>query len=365
MAFSLPKFTPPDFSSKEYASVSNIKFAEVKKEGIAPEGFYLTTHMPTYYHYEGKWMFPKHNSQNCVAVFQNDDIVVKELENLLVGDKVVLSNEASLENGILVYKEGFDSSVIAEPMRSVESSFCNDYKYLADLMRHEKENGGHIVWVLGPSVVFDYYTRIGLSQLAENGYVQALLAGNAMATHDLEAGYLETALGQNIYTQESVHLGHYNHLDLLNEVRRAGSINEFIKEGNIKDGFIKTLEGLDIPYVLVGSIRDDGPLPEVFTNVSKGLDAMKEQTDKATLIIGLATMLHSVSAAELASSYRVKEDGTVTPVFMYSVDVTENVVNKVMAAREYIAVKPIVTNAQDFVVNVHKELIKSSETDRR
>lgn len=365
MAFSLPKFTPPDFSSDIYKNVSNINFAEARHDGIAPDGFYLTTHMPTYYYYQGKWMLPKHNSQNCVAVFQEDEIIVKELERIDAGDKIILSEEASLQNGILVYKEGFEESVIAEPLRSVESSFCNDYRYLADLMRHEKENGGHIVWVLGPSVVFDYYTRIGLSQLAEHGYVQALLAGNAMATHDLEAGYLETALGQNIYTQESVHLGHYNHLDLLNEVRRAGSINEFIKEGQIKDGFIKTLDKLDLPYVLVGSIRDDGPLPEVFTDVSKGLDAMKEQTDKATLIIGLATMLHSVSAAELASSYRVKEDGTIVPVFMYSVDVTENVVNKVMAAREYIAVKPIVTNAQDFVVNVQKELIKSSESDRR
>ena len=93
-----------------------------------------------------------------------------------------------------------------------------------------------------------------------------------MATHDLEAGYLDTALGQNIYTQESMPMGHYNHLDLLNEVRRSGSIRDFIKEGNVKDGFIKTLDKLDIPYVLVGSIRDDGPLPEVLPGSGSWFD---------------------------------------------------------------------------------------------
>ncbi|MGB5822698.1 MAG: hypothetical protein WBH44_01375, partial [Proteocatella sp.] len=361
MTFVLPKFTPPDFTLAKFANVKNIKVEEVSKNGVAPSGFYLTSHMPTYYHNENKWMLPEHNSQNCVAVLMGDAIIIKELNDLVVGDKVVLGRDANLDNGILVYKEGFDETVVTESGKSVETSFTNDYEYLAQLMRHEKDNGGHIVWVLGPSVVFDYYTRIGLSELAENGYVQALLAGNAMATHDLEAGYLDTALGQNIYTQESMPMGHYNHLDLLNEVKRTGSINEFIKEGNVEDGFIKTLDKLDIPYVLVGSIRDDGPLPEVYHDIPKGLSAMKEQTDKATLIIGLATMLHSVSAAELASSYRIKEDGTIVPVFMYSIDITENVVNKVVAARENIAVRGMVTNVQDFVVNIQRRLVSPED----
>ena len=358
MTFELPKFTPPDFTSEKFANANEIHVEEVKKDGVAPSGFYLTSHMPTYYHYDNKWILPEHNSQNCVATLTDDTIVIKELNDLVVGDNVVMGKETDGTNGVIVYKEGFDESVITTPGRSVETSFTEDYEYLFELMRHEKENGGYIVWVLGPSVVFDYDTRIGLSELAENGYVQALLAGNAMATHDLEGGYLDTALGQNIYTQESVPLGHYNHLDLLNEVRRTGSIDEFIAKGNVKDGFMKTLNKLDIPFVLVGSVRDDGPLPEVYHNMSQGLNAMKEQTDKATLIICLATMLHSVSTAELASSYRIREDGTIAPVFMYSIDITENVVNKVAEAREYIAVKTIVTNVQDFVVNVQKALLK-------
>ncbi|WXR61055.1 hypothetical protein WG909_12245 [Peptostreptococcaceae bacterium AGR-M142] len=361
MSFVLPKFTPPDFNLEKYKNAKEIKTKEVTKEGVSPSGFYLTSHMPTYYYSGGKWILPEHNSQNCVAVYSNSTIIIKELNDLKIGDKVVIGKKTDGSEGILVYKEGFDESIISEPFTSVETSFTKDYEFLAELMRHEKENNGHIVWVLGPSVVFDYDTRIGLSQLAENGYVQSLLAGNAMATHDLEGGFLDTALGQNIYTQESVPMGHYNHLDLLNEVRKSGSTSKFIEEGNIKDGFIKTLNKLDIPYVLAGSIRDDGPLPEVYSNVPDALNAMKEQTDKATLIIGLATMLHSVSTAELASSYRIKEDGSVVPVFMYTIDVTENVVNKVSAARENIAVKNIVTNVQDFVVNVQKALLTPVE----
>lgn len=357
MAFELPKFTSPDFNSGKFKNANEISVAEVKKDGVSPRNFYLTSHMPTYYHYNNNWILPKHNSQNCVAVLHNDDIVIKELNDLKVGDKVVLGKESDGTNGVVVYREGFDESVVSIPGKSVETSSTEDYDYLFDLMKYEKENGGYIVWVLGPSVVFDYDTRIGLSELAENGYVNALLAGNAMATHDLEGGYLDTALGQNIYTQVSQPMGHYNHLDLLNEVRRAGSIDKFITDGNVKNGFIKTLNKLDIPFVLAGSIRDDGPLPEVHHNVSEALNAVKEQTDKATLIICLATMLHSVSTAELASSYRVREDGSIAPVFMYSVDVTENVVNKVAAARENIAVRTLVTNVQDFVVNVQRALL--------
>ena len=149
-------------------------------------------------------------------------------------------------------------------------------------------------------MVFDYDTRAALSKLAENGYVNSLMAGNALATHDLEGGLLGTALGQNIYTQESAAMGHYNHLDLLNEVRRAGSIEALLDEGNIKDGFIKTCIEKNIPIVLAGSIRDDGPLPSVYHDVSCSLNAMKEETDKATVIISLATILHSVATANLA-----------------------------------------------------------------
>ncbi len=357
MSFQLPKFTPPNFNSEQFKNSPDVKYAKVLKDGVAPAGFYLTSHLPTYYRYNGSWILPQRSSLNCAAVVKNGSIVIKELRDLTEGEEVVIAEVSDGSEGVFKSANSFDSGVIQTSGKAVETSFTGDYNFLYELMKHEKENDGYIVWVMGPSVVFDHDTRVALSELAHAGYVNSLLGGNALATHDLEGGYLNTALGQNIYTQESVPMGHYNHLDLLNEVRRAGSIKNFITEGHVKNGFIKTLTELNIPFVLAGSIRDDGPLPEVYQKVTEALTAMKKETDKATLIICLATMLHSVSTANLASSYRVAKDGSVLPVYMYTVDVTENVTNKISAARENIAVHSIVTNVQDFVVNVQEALV--------
>lgn len=361
MEFKLPEFKFPDFSDAQYANLPEIRIGEVEKDGVAPDEFYLTSHMPTFYKYNGKWILPEHNSLNCVAVLDGDKIVITELRELKKGNKVVLGDKIDGTQGILVYKDGFPQSIYCPRGKAVETSFSQDYDRLFELMQYEKENGGHIVWVLGPSVVFDYDTRNSLNKLAENGYINCLLGGNAMCTHDLEGGFLQTALGQNIYTQENVPMGHYNHLDLLNEVRTIGSIKEFIKAGNVKDGIIKTLNDLDVPFVLSGSIRDDGPLPEVIGDTDKALTETKKQLDKATLIIGIATMLHSLSVANMASSYRITQDGKVRPVYMYTVDITENVVNKVAAAREFMAFTPMITNVQDFVVNCERALVKPAD----
>jgi hypothetical protein len=356
MVFQLPKFAPPDFTEEFFASSPDVRFSEVKKDGVAPIGFLITSISPEYFKINGQWVLPTQTSIECAAVIRdNNTVEIVEFRNLKTYDKVVLGRSNDGSEGIYTYTDGFDSLPNVGLGRSVESSFSRDYEELYELLEYEKENNGHIVWVLGPAVVFDHDTRAALSALAESGYVNALMAGNAMATHDLEGGLLGTALGQNIYTQESVPMGHYNHLDLINEARRAGSIEALLDEGNIKDGFMKTCIEKNIPIVLAGSIRDDGPLPSVYHNVSCGLDAMKNQTDKATIIISLATVLHSVAAASLASSYRVVDE-KVRPVYFYCVDIAEYAVNQVSVSREYVGVKTIVTNVQDFVVNLQKNL---------
>ncbi|MBU3110019.1 ornithine cyclodeaminase family domain [Clostridium lacusfryxellense] len=356
MSFQLPKFTPPDFSQDFLTNAPDVIISEVKKDGVAPAGFLITSISPEYFKIKGQWVLPTQTSIECAAVARgNNTVEIVEFRNLKVLDKVILGNSKDGSEGIYKYTNGFNNLPKVRRGRSVESSFSSDYKELYELLEYEKQNNGCIVWVLGPAVVFDYDTRAALSELAQTGYVNALMAGNAMATHDLEGGLFQTALGQNIYTQESVVMRHYNHLDLINEARRAGSIDELLDEGDIKDGFMKTCLDKNIPIVLVGSIRDDGPLPSVYHNISYGLDAMKEVTDKATVIICLATVLHSVATANLASSYRADHE-KVRPVYFYSIDISEYAVNQVSVAREYIAIKTIVTNVQDFVVNVQKNL---------
>ena len=155
---------------------------------------------------------------------------------------------------------------------------------------------------MGPAFAFDHDAREAFSALIANGYVHALLAGNALATHDLEAAYFKTALGQNIYTQELVPNGHYHHLDTINRVRCAGSIPAFLKEENIQDGIIWSCEKYGVPYVLAGSIRDDGPLPEVIGDVYKAQNAMRDMVRDATTVICLATMLHTIATGNMTPS---------------------------------------------------------------
>lgn len=351
------KLNPPDFTRKDLVEAPDVHLVGVEKAGVAPSGFYLTDHQPTYYKVDGQWQIPPHSSLNCVARLKDGAIEIVELCDLLPGDQVVIGRKKDGSEGILPYAEGFPESLRRAAGMAVETSSTRRYQELFELMRQVRKEGGKIIWTLGPSVVFDHDTRLALSALAEAGYVQGLLGGNAILTHDLEGGYIGTALGQDIYTQESMPLGHYNHLDTLNDIRRMGSIQAFIDAGHVKNGFVKTLVRLGIPFYGAGSIRDDGPLPEVTGEVHDSLRDAKACLDQASLIISLATQLHSVSNAELASSYRINEQGAVLPVIFYNIDVTENVTNKVSAARGHIAVRTMVTNVQDFVVNTQKELV--------
>ena len=181
------------------------------------------------------------------------------------------------------------------------------------------------------------------------------MAGNALATHDLEAAYLGTALGQDVYTQESRPGGHYNHIDTINRVRQYGSIPAFIKGEGIDNGILYSCVKQGVPFVLAGSIRDDGPLPEVYADVYEAQNAMREQVKRSTTVISMATVLHSIATGNMTPAYRVLEDGSIRPLYFYCVDVSEFAVNK-LRDRGSLAVKTMVTNVQDFVVNVAKGL---------
>ena len=208
---------------------------------------------------------------------------------------------------------------------------------------------------MGPAFAFDHDARHCMQSLVENGYVHALLAGNALATHDLEGALLHTALGQDIYTQVSQPNGHYNHLDVDNKVRRSGSIPQFIEDYQIDNGIMYSCVKKNIPIVLTGSIRDDGPIPEVIGDVYEGQDAMRRVLRKATSVICLATMLHTIAAGNMTPSFRVMKDKTIRPVYLYTVDADEFVVNKLLD-RGSLAATTIVTNVQDFITIVAKGL---------
>lgn len=362
MLFHLHEYHHPDFSLSKFVKAPDVKWAVAEKDGVAPVNYHSTSMYPEYFKIDGKWVLAEESRMDSSVVIEPDGhLSVVENRNIKKGDKVVLGRSENCEEGIYMHCSGFlnedgeamDQFVFRQG-RSRETSYARDYDLLFELLRHEKEHG-NIVWVMGPALSFDYDARHAMEALIDNGYADGLMAGNALATHDLEGAYLHTALGQDIYTQKSQPNGHYNHLDVINEVRRSGSIPQFIKDHQIDNGIIYSCVKNRIPFVLTGSIRDDGPLPEVIGDVYEGQTAMRGLIKNATTVICLATMLHTIATGNMTPSFRVLPDGTIRPVYLYTVDGDEFVVNKLLD-RGSLSATTIVTNVQDFISIVAKGL---------
>ena len=361
MSWKLRAYTAPDFSQERFREAPDAKLRKAPRDQVAPQDFHAMSIFPEYFKINGQWLLAKESRMDCVPVFEDGEIRVREFRLLKKDDLVVVGRTENCEEGIYVHPDGFREEREASSdafsfrqNRSRETAFSRDYDELYNVLRHDREQG-KIVWVLGPALAFDYDARNAFSKLIAAGYVHAVLAGNALATHDLEGAYLGTALGQDIYTQLHRPNGHYNHLDTINRVRLHGSIREFIRAEGIDNGIMYACEKHGVPYVLAGSIRDDGPLPEVYGNVYQAQDAMRDQVRKATTVICMATTLHSIATGNMTPSFRVLPGGLVRKVYFYCVDISEFTVNK-LTDRGSLTTRGIVTNAQDFIVNIAKGL---------
>ena len=358
MAFAFPQYHAPDFTQERFVNAPNAAWTACETDGVAPEGYHSTSMYPEYYKLDGVWTLAPESRMDSSVVWRPDGgLSVVENRNLRKGDRVILGRTENGEDGIFMHSTGFqepgqelEDRFVFRTGRSRETSYTRDYDRLVELLRYEKEHG-NIVWVMGPAFAFDADARKAMQLLVENGYAHGLLAGNALATHDLEGALLHTARGQDIYSQQSMPNGHYNHLDTINKVRRCGSIAKFVEEYGIDNGIMYSIVKQNVPFVLGGSIRDDGPLPEVIGNVYEAQTAMRELVKKSTTVICLATMLHTIATGNMTPSFRVLPDGSVRPVYLYCVDADEFVVNKLLD-RGSLSATTMVTNVQDFIRNV-------------
>lgn len=360
MSFTLKPYTPPDFAQSRFLDAPDAMLAPAPKDSVAPEGYHALSIYPEYFKIDGRWLLAEDSRMDCVAVYEDGRIFVREFRFIKEGDAIVCGRTENAEEGIYVHTEGFDEpdrtkeSFAFRLGRSRETAFSRDYDELYELLKYER-NHGYVVWVMGPAFSFNGFSRTAFSKIIEAGYVDAVFAGNALATHDLEGAYLHTALGQDIDTQENKPGGHYHHLDTINRVKYHGSIAKFIEEEGVHDGIMYSLEKNHVPYVLAGSIRDDGPLPPVIGNAYEAQNAMRDHIRKATTVICMATMLHTIATGNMTPSYRVLPDGTVRQVYFYCVDIAEFAVNK-LTDRGSLSSRGIVTNVQDFIANVAKGL---------
>ena len=362
MTFKLPKYVHPDFEKLGLQNAPDATLAPAEMDGVVPENFHATSIYPEYYKINGKWTLAEETRMDACVVLRDGKLEVVEPRYVKKGELVVLGRTEQGEEGVFLYGDGFVSDEPEEVKeafafrqgRSRETSYARDYDKLIALLKHEKEHG-NILWVMGPAFSFDQDARKAMSLLIENGYADGILAGNALATHDLEGALLHTALGQDIYTQRLAPNGHYNHQDVLNKVRRSGSIPQFIKDYNLDNGIMCSCVKAGVPFVLAGSIRDDGPLPETVTDSCQAAGQMRGMVRKATTVVCMASMLHTIATGNMTPNYRVLADGTVRPLYLYTVDVDEFVVNKLLD-RGSLSATTMITNVQDFITIVARGL---------
>lgn len=347
------RYTPPDFKLPALAKAPAARTVVAERDGVLPDGFFATTNLPTYVKgADGRWVMPKEPRMDGVLVRDAAGTWwVREGRRVKQGDAVVVGSAEDGSEGVLVHSTGFAGEAGAHGDFHFMSSQVSrekpiDYKAIARMLVEEKRRGGYTLWVTGPALVHSR-ARDNLVWFIRNGFVQALLAGNAVAVHDIEAAIVGTTLGMTSDGEPTVG-GHAAHMRAINAVRRAGSIKAAVQQGIITGGIMHACVVEEVPYVLGGSIRDDGPLPDVHTDNVAAQEATRAHTIKATMAVMIATALHSIAVGNMLPAYYADAQGELHELPTICVDASEFLVSKLKDRGTHQAVG-VVTNAQDFM----------------
>ncbi len=347
------RYVPPDFTAPSLRDAPAARTATIERDGVLPDGFFATTNLPTYVKgADGQWLMPREPRMDGVLVRGADGgWWVREGRRVRTGDAVVVGLAEDGSEGVLVHAHGFVTEAEAAGDFHFMSSQVSrekpiDYGLIARMLVKEKRRGGYVIWVTGPALVHSR-ARDNLVWFIRNGYVQALLAGNAVAVHDIEAAVVGTTLGMTAEGAPSAG-GHAAHMRAINAVRRAGSIAGAVKQGIVRDGIMHACVVEEVPFVLGGSIRDDGPLPDVLTDAVAAQEAMRAHATKATMAVMIATALHSIAVGNMLPAYYEDPQRGLVELPTICVDASEFLVSKLKDRGTHQAVG-VVTNAQDFM----------------
>ncbi|MBN1916900.1 MAG: TIGR00300 family protein [Verrucomicrobia bacterium] len=269
-------------------------------DGTVPPDFYSTTNAATTVRVNGQWIEAAKQRMDSAIVVVDGRPECRLLRAVKAGDLVVCGYD-----GVRIVPEfkardrhefSFMSAEISSE-RKVEIAVRD----LATMMRQIVERKGKVVVVAGPVVVHTGGSE-DLGALIRNGYVHALLGGNAIAVHDIEYALYGTSLGVNLTTGRPVDAGHRNHMMAINAVRAAGGIKKAVESGQIKSGIMYECVVNNVPFVLAGSLRDDGPLPETMMDLLAAQAAYAKAIEGADLVLMLASMLHSIATGNMLPS---------------------------------------------------------------
>jgi len=274
---------------------------EVERDRCAPEDFYSTTNHRTYVRQGKAWIEVENQRMDAMIVVDRGRAVCRRLRDLRRGDQIVVGLR-----GIRVIPESKERDRLAFAFMSngisSERQVETAVRQTAALVRHALEQRQKVVVVAGPVVVHTGGAP-GLATLVRNGYVQAVLAGNALGVHDVEAALFDTSLGIRLSDGRQEEHGHRNHMRAINAIYHAGSVRAAVETGCLRSGILYECVRADVPFVLAGSLRDDGPLPDTITDMNCAQDAYAEQLQGAGLVLCLGSMLHSIATGNMLPSW--------------------------------------------------------------
>jgi len=269
-------------------------------DGVVPEEFYSTTNHRTEVRHGGRWIPVRNQRMDSVVVVRDGEAVCTKLRAVKRGDAVVVGTE-----GIHVFPLDKERDRAHFGFMTTEVSSEKQVELVVNRLVEDvhaaRREGSGIVVVAGPVVV--HTGGVGpLEALISAGWIDALLAGNALAVHDIERALYNTSLGIDAASGEAVVDGHRNHMRAINAVREAGSIRAAVERGVLRRGIMHRCVTENVPFVLAGSLRDDGPLPEVLTDMCEAQDAYAEALRRARIVLILSTMLHGIAVGNMLPS---------------------------------------------------------------
>ncbi len=302
------------------AAVENATLVTCKHDGVLPEGFYSTTNLPTMALIEGRWFDVAMPEMDCGLVFDTETSTLRAvpMHRVRAGDLAVVG-----ETGVRVGTPERPRDTTAFEFMSSEASSEKPKEmivaHIAERVRAARaaSPAGRTLAVCGPAVI---HTGAGpaLARLVKDGWIDLIFAGNGFAAHDIESNVLGTSLGVGVGDGAQHRGGHANHLRVINAVRRYGSISAAVDAGYLRSGVMYELVRKAVPFVLAGSLRDDGPLPDVITDTVLAADTMRSHLDGVKVAIILASTLHAIATGNLLPSW----------VETYCVDINHAVVTK-------------------------------------
>jgi len=333
------------------SAIEEVELVASPKDKVVPENFYSTTNHVTHIFHSGNWLLVEDIEMDCMIVIDKDEKGnsrayckpigrIKKGEQIVVGREGIRVSPPERPRGKQGVFEFMNSEVSSEkPLMSIIENIASE-------IREIKSRGGKIAIVGGPAIVHTGSADL-MAKMIKEGLIDVVFAGNALATHDIENALYGTSLGVCVKTGEVVSRGHTHHMRAINKINASGSIKEAVVDGTLKKGIMYECIENEIPFVLAGSIRDDGPLPDVITDVIVAQETMREYARDLDMVIMIATMLHSIATGNMLPS-RVKS---------ICVDINPATVTK-LADRGSAQVLSVVTDIGAFLPTLYRELEK-------